>query len=103
MSANITGYQLNTDKGLIEHLDENKVVVGTHKPSESELWAFNRLPTTNGELEELLDEIESGDTGSWSGSVYEFIALALFVMLLFFLFWGEPDVWDSLQAYFLSL
>ncbi|MGR5287171.1 hypothetical protein ACP3V5_17775 [Vibrio maritimus] len=103
MSVNITGYQLNTDKGLIEHLDDNKNVVGTHKPSDSELWAFKRLPTTNGELEELFDEFESSDTGSSSRSVYEFIALALFVMLLFFLFLGEPDVWDSLRAYFLSL
>lgn len=103
LSTHITSYHLNSDKGLIEHLDENKVVVNTHKPSESELWAFKKISSANGELENLFDEVESTKVGSSSVSVYEVIASALFVMLLCFLFWGEPDVWGSLQTYFLNL
>ena len=33
-------------------------------------------------------------------SLYDVIAiilLASFVLVLFFLFWGEPDVWDALR------
>lgn len=101
----MVSYQLNREQGLIEHLDQGGSVIDTHKPSKSELWAFNKLQVTDGELGELFAEFEnedSNDSGS-SGSIGEFIAFALFVMLLFFLFWGEPDVWDSLRIYFLNI
>ncbi|ELA9367503.1 hypothetical protein QUN99_003393 [Vibrio parahaemolyticus] len=65
---------------------------------------FKQLPAIHDEeLDGLLDELKNEDTSSSSGSAYEFVALALFVLFLFFLFWGEPDVWDSLRNYFMNL
>ena len=101
----MVSYQLNREQELIEHLDQSGSVIGSHKPSKSELWAFNKLQVTDGELGQLFAELENEDSNdsSSSGSLGDLIAFSLFVMLLFFLFWDEPDVWDSLRIYFLNI
>ncbi|MCG9576679.1 hypothetical protein L1D14_10560 [Vibrio tubiashii] len=65
---------------------------------------FKQLPVIRDEeLNGQFDEFSNDDFSDSTGSAFEFIAIVLFILLLFFLFWGEPDVWDSLRNYFTDL
>lgn len=61
-----------------------------------------KSPHANVEQNELLDVFDN-DESSHSGAVGECVLLSLLILLLIFLFWGEPDVWDSLRAYCMNL
>ncbi len=64
---------------------------------------FKQLPSVHDEeLDGLLDEFKNEDISSSSVSAIN-VSLPLLVLFLFFLFWGEPDVWDSLRNYFMDI
>ncbi|MDA0152299.1 hypothetical protein OH460_08295 [Vibrio sp. Makdt] len=63
---------------------------------------FRKLPDKPVQVDELLDLFDDEPSKSHT-SIFEYIALALFVILMFFFFYGEPDVWDSLRTYFTNL